>query len=84
MDDNEGYGLQDICRSIIILKNRYGISNRIIMSAFKGSIGMFYPLPKSDEINYEDYLSWREKEIKDATVKDTEVKDIRNKNKFSF
>ena len=73
MDDNEGYGLQDICRSIIILKNRYGISNRIIMSAFKGSIGMFYPLPKSDEINYEDYLSWREKEIKDATVKDTEV-----------
>ena len=43
--------------SIIILKNRYGISNRIIMSAFKGSIGMFYPLPKSDEINYEDYLS---------------------------
>lgn len=89
VDSEEGYGLQDICRSIIILKNRYGVSNRIIMSAFKGSIGMFYPLPKPDEVVYEDYLSWREKEVKDVNEKDTAVKDTVAKDskvkiKYSF
>lgn len=79
MDNEEGYGLQDICRSIIILKNRYGISNRIVMSAFKGSIGMFYSLPKPNEIVYEDYLSWREEEIKDEITKDTAAKDAEEK-----
>lgn len=56
-DDEGGYGLQDICRSVIILKNRYGISNRVIMTAFKGSIGKFIPLPSPNDINYDDYLS---------------------------
>lgn len=77
-DDVEGRGLQDVCRSIIILKNRYGISNRIVMTAFKGSIGKFFPLPASTEISYENYVSWRESEIKDTAVEGTEVRDGRN------
>jgi hypothetical protein len=57
VDTDEGYGLQDILRSCCILKNRYGISNKIIMTAFKGSVGKFETLPNADQIVYEDYLS---------------------------
>ena len=56
VDTDEGYGLQDIMRSCIILKNRYGISNKVVMTAFKGNIGKFLPLPSPDQIVYEDYL----------------------------
>ena len=89
IDDSEGYGLEDVCRSCIILKNRYGISNRIIMTAFQGSIGKFYPLPSPDQIVYEDYLSWRERELKDTneenkTVKDAVLEDQKNHIKFKF
>ena len=82
VDTDEGYGLQDIMRSCIILKNRYGISNKVVMTAFKGNIGKFLPLPSPDQIVYEDYLEWREKE--DTTVKDTEEPDVNNKVTFSF
>lgn len=74
-DDEEGPGLEDICRSCIIIKNRYGISNRIVMTAFKGSIGKFYPLPNPDQIIYDDYISWREQQIDDCKEKDTQKKD---------
>lgn len=82
VDTDEGCGLQDIMRSCIILKNRYGISNKVVMTAFKGNIGKFLPLPSPDQIVYEDYLEWREKE--DTTVKDTEEPDVNNKVTFSF
>jgi hypothetical protein len=52
------------------------------MTAFKGSIGKFLPLPSPEQIIYEDYLDWREKE--DTTVKDTEEPDVNNKVTFSF
>lgn len=81
IDDSEGYGLQDICRSCIIIKNRYGVSNRIVMTAFKGSIGKFEPLPSPDVINYDDYLSWREK---DMNEKDSNKKDIENNSESSI
>ncbi len=82
IDDDSGYGLQDICRSCIIIKNRYGISNRVIMTAFKGSIGKFEPLPSHDSIVYEDYLSWREKEFKNE-IKDKNTEDICKKDNKS-
>lgn len=83
-DDEESHGLQDICRSLIILKNRYGISNRVIMTAFKGSIGKFEPLPTTDKIDYGMYLSWREKEIRDNEESEDKVKQERPKYKYTF
>lgn len=84
VDNDEGYGLSDVLRSCIILKNRYGISNKVVMTAFKGSVGKFEPLPEPDQIIYEDYLSWREKDVKDSTDKESEVKDDKTKVNFSF
>ena len=83
VDSEEGYGLQDAARSCIILKNRYGISNKIVMTAFKGSVGKFEPLPSHDQIVYEDYLDWREKE-KDTTTKEVEEPDVKTKVTYSF
>lgn len=74
-------GLGDVCRSIIILKNRYGISNKIIPTAFMGSIGKFEELPDPDYVDYDKYQSWKEQ--KDTTAKDAEDQD-QIKNKFSL
>ena len=82
-DDGNRHGLQDVCRSLILLKNRYGTANRIILTAFKGDVGMFLPLPGAEEIEYDNYFSWREKEQKDTAVKDTEERDSK-KITYSF
>lgn len=84
VDDELGPGLQDICRSCIILKNRYGIANRIVMTAFKGSIGQFQPLPSVDTIDYSKYISWREKEFKEIKKEDFKEKDDEKKVNFKF
>ena len=50
-------GLKGIARSIIATKNRYGIANQVIMSAFYGSVGYWVEMPKAEEIkDFTKYL----------------------------
>ena len=84
VDNDDGPGLQDVARSILLLKHRYGVSNRIVMTAFRGSIGAFYPLPRPEQVDYNEYLSWREIEPKDENKKDEVVTQSGNSTKFAF
>lgn len=84
-------GIGEVLRSTIISKNRYGIANRVICSAFWGSVGWFKELPDPDQ-NTDFTKYWKESdnipckhciENKDFTTEDpveTEQKPLT----FSF
>ena len=63
-------GLRDRFRSAILIKNRYGINDKVIGLNFFGEIGLFRELPRSNEItNYSPYLTLSNVNI-DEKVKD--------------
>ena len=72
-------GIGEVLRSTIISKNRYGIANRVICSAFWGSVGWFKELPDPDQ-NTDFTKYWKESdnipckhctENKDFTTEDS-------------
>lgn len=72
----QGYdisALEDRFRAILVLKNRFGLSNKLIGVNFFGEIGYWRELPKANEINdYGKYLYLLKKDSK-------EEKDVPNK-----
>lgn len=48
--------LDDHCKSIICLKNRYGESDKADVCYFDGATGIFKELPKPEEINDYDHI----------------------------
>lgn len=80
-------GLGDVLKSVIVIKNRYGISDKVIPVAFMGSIGKFEELPKYEDIVDISYYQNINKELnneKDLNIKDESNKLTPNKVKFSF
>lgn len=66
--------LGDVFRSIIITKNRYGIANKVIGTAFYGSIGWWNELPPGKDIDdFTEYLD--EFDNVPCKLKDKEKKD---------
>ena len=45
-----GVGFGEFFRSLVICKNRFGVSNAVIATNFFGEIGLFKELPKGDQI----------------------------------
>jgi len=76
-------GLRDRYRCLCLIKNRTGISDRLIPTNFFGELGLFRELPPSKNIqDYGPYLSLlgtQSVEIKDAVHKEPTQKII-----FSF
>lgn len=59
-------GLRDRFRALILIKNRFGLCDRVIPTNFFGELGLFYELPSAKSINdYSTYttLSMRKPEI---------------------
>lgn len=83
IDNEDGPGMGSALRSAIILKNRYGMANKLVMLGFQGAIGKFVEIPKPDQIDYSLYQSWKDEKLEDQNIKDTSIKD-ENKVKFSF
>lgn len=80
-------GLGDVLKSVIVLKNRYGIADKVVPMAFMGSIGKFEELPKYEDIVDISYYQNINKELnneKDLNIKDESNKLTPNKVKFSF
>lgn len=73
-------GLNDVFRSLIITKNRYGIANKVIGMAFYGAIGWWNELPPGKDILdfsvYLDALSNVPCKLRDKEVKDSEQQEI--------
>lgn len=67
MKSCQGYDiatLEDRFRAIIVLKNRFGLSNKSVGLNFFGEIGYWKELPKATEINdYENYLHLHKKVV---------------------
>ena len=70
-------GLRDRYRSAILIKNRLGVSDRLVPLNFFGEIGYFIELPKADSVtNWKDYCYLKDNERnkheqkRDETVKD--------------
>lgn len=79
-------GFGDVLKSIIVLKNRYGISDKVIPVAFMGSIGKFEELPKPDEISnisYYQNINIEDNSDKEIIIEDKKEKDL-SKTKYSF
>ena len=56
-DQNGFIGLRDRYRALCLIKNREGVSDRIIPVSFYGELGLFREIPKADEIQmFEDYI----------------------------
>lgn len=56
-DQNGFVGLRDRYRALCLIKNREGVSDRIIPVSFYGELGLFKEIPKPDEIQtFEDYV----------------------------
>lgn len=80
-------GLGDVLKSIIVLKNRYGVADKVIPVAFMGSIGKFEELPKYEDITDISYYQNINKELnneKDLNIKDESNKLTPSKVNFSF
>lgn len=70
-------GLRDRYRSAILIKNRLGVSDRLVPLNFFGEIGYFIELPKADSVtNWKDYCYLKDNERnkyeqkRDKTIKD--------------
>lgn len=70
-------GLRDRYRSAILIKNRLGVSDRLVPLNFFGEIGYFIELPKADSVtNWKEYYYLKDnernkhKQERDETVKD--------------
>ena len=49
--------MRDRYRALCLIKNREGLSDRIIPVSFYGELGLFKEIPKPDEIQtFEDYV----------------------------
>lgn len=48
-------GLYDRIKGCVILKNRYGISDKVVVLGFYGEVGKFIELPPPDEIDVHQY-----------------------------
>lgn len=81
-EDTGDKGLEDVGRAAIILKNRYGISNKVVPMAFMGSVGKFEELPKPEDVDYTKYQSWKEEKKKTNT--ESKEEEISNVKKYSF
>lgn len=75
-------GLRDRYRSAILIKNRLGVSDRLVPLNFFGEIGYFIELPKADSVtNWKDYCYLKDnernkhKQERDETIKD----EVQNK-----
>lgn len=66
-------GLEDRIRSIIILKNRFGVCDLAIPVAFYGECNVFQELPKPEEIN--DYEKYRHPLRNGEAINDTIIKE---------
>ena len=84
-------GLRDRYRSAILIKNRFGEADRLVPLNFFGEIGLFKELPKVQECSdWKDYcylkdnIRKKNKEEKDSTTKEVEVKDSSKKLTYSF
>jgi hypothetical protein len=66
-----------VLRSTVISKNRYGQANRVICSAFWGSVGWFKELPEPDKnTDFTQYISEQDNIPCRTCVKiDKEIKD---------
>lgn len=81
-------GLRDRYRSAILIKNRLGVSDRLVPLNFFGEIGYFLELPKADTVtNWKDYCYLKDNQrfkatqeedlnIKDETQNKSEKKEI--------
>lgn len=74
---NAFLGLRDRYRAAILIKNRLGVSDRIVPLNFFGEIGYFLQFPKVDSVtNWKDYCYLKDnqrnkhKNKEDLTVKD--------------
>lgn len=76
-------GLRDRYRAICLIKNRMGVSDRVIPVNFMGEIGYYRNLPKPEEISdWKPYLSL---ETKDSETEDVpENKSQEPINSFNF
>ena len=50
-------GLFDRIKGCVILKNRYGISDKVVVLGFYGEVGKFVELPAPEEIDVYQYKS---------------------------
>lgn len=83
-------GLGDVLKSVIVIKNRYGISDKVIPVAFMGSIGRFEELPKYEDIDDIGYYQNINKQGYVKQIPNIDKKDIiieddkKSKTKFHF
>lgn len=72
-------GLNDVFRSLIVTKNRYGIANKVIGMSFYGAVGWWNELPPGKDILdftvYIDPFSNIPCKLKDRDVKDSEKQE---------
>ena len=67
-------GLFDRVKGCIVLKNRYGISDKVIVMGFYGEVGKFIELPAPDEIIPSQYRSLipEKRDVPEAKYQDKE------------
>lgn len=67
-------GLRDRYRSAILIKNRLGVSDRLVPLNFFGEIGYFIELPKADSVtNWKDYCYLKDNERNKHEQKRNEI-----------
>ena len=81
-------GLRDRYRAAILIKNRLGVSDRIVPLNFFGEIGYFLQFPKADSVtNWKDYCYLKDNQrnkhknkedlaVKDKTQSKSEKKEL--------
>lgn len=78
-------GLRDRYRSCVLIKNRLGISDRLIPVNFFGEIGYFTQLPKPDTVvDWTPYLSLTPEAIEYKDVSEEPSSESSTSVKFSF
>lgn len=83
-NDPEFEGLRGRYRSLQLIKNRQGESEKAVPVNFFGEIGYWRQLPKAEEIK--DYKPYLNLQIKQDITKDITIEEpvVQNKNKITF
>lgn len=78
-------GLRDRYRSLCLIKNRLGVSDRLIPVNFMGEIGYYRNLPKPEEISdWKPYLSLETKDSETEDVLENKSQEPINSFNFKF
>ena len=78
-------GLRDRYRAICLIKNRMGVSDRVIPVNFMGEIGYYRNLPKPEEISdWKPYLSLETKDSETEDVPENKSQEPINSFNFKF